>query len=420
MTSVNSMEQKNSSVTTTPTALGNIKVLDLSRILAGPWASQMLADLGAEVIKVERPHTGDDTRFWGPPFIKSTTDKQAQQAAYYHSANRNKKSIAVDLTCLQGQKIIKDLVASADVLIENFKVGALAKYGLDYPTLSKINPKLVYCSITGYGQTGPYAHKPGYDAMIQGEGGLMSITGEQEGSPMKVGVAVVDIMTGLYSCNAILAALMARHHTMQGQYIDMALLDVQTATLANQAMNYLTTKESPRKLGNAHPNIVPYQTFATLDGDLILAIGNDSQFVRFCELCQLKHLSVDVRYSSNEQRVIHRESLLKIISKKLQAHTTQWWLDQLELISVPCGPVNTLEQVFEHPQVIHREMVKQVPNVENEMVDTVASPINLSSTPIQYHSASPELGQHTYEVLKECLGYDREYIESIYKLNIVS
>ena len=399
---------------TTPSALTGIKVLDLSRILAGPWASQMLADLGAEVIKIERPEVGDDTRFWGPPFVKDGTETQPPEAAYFHCANRNKKSIAIDIKSLTGQKIIKDLVARSDVFIENYKVGDLAQYGLDYPQLKKLNPKLVYCSITGYGQTGPYAHKPGYDAMIQGEGGLMSITGEQQGSPMKVGVAVVDIMTGLYSCNAILAALMARVHTNSGQYIDMALLDVQTAMLANQSMNYLTTGSNPERLGNAHPNIVPYQSFSTKDGDLILAVGNDSQFSRFCELCQLNEFALDKRYSTNAQRVVNRDDVVAIIAKKIETQTTQWWLDQLELISVPCGPVNTLEQVFEHPQIKHRNMVKKLPNADGDLINVVASPINLSHTPIQYQSASPALGQHTYEILKDVLNYDNERITIAY------
>ncbi|MFT6206754.1 MAG: crotonobetainyl-CoA:carnitine CoA-transferase CaiB-like acyl-CoA transferase [Colwellia sp.] len=403
-----------------PSALAGIKVVDLSRILAGPWASQMLADLGAEVIKVERPKVGDDTRFWGPPFVKSQATSQPPQAAYFHCANRNKKSIAIDIQCQQGQQIIKDLVAQSDVFIENFKVGNLAKYGLDYAELKKINPNLVYCSITGYGQTGPYAHKPGYDAMIQGEGGMMSITGEQQGSPMKVGVAVVDIMTGLYSCNAILAALMARHHTKCGQYIDMALLDVQTAMLANQAMNYLTTNENPPRLGNAHPNIVPYQTFTTQDGDLILAIGNDSQFSRFCHLCQLNEFAADDRYSTNAQRVLHRDDVVSTLAKKIKTQTTQWWIAQLELISVPCGPVNTLEQVFDHPQIKHRAMVKQLPNDDGDLIDVVASPINLSATPLQYHSAAPELGQHTYFVLKDMLNYDDAIISSAFEQGVVA
>jgi crotonobetainyl-CoA:carnitine CoA-transferase CaiB-like acyl-CoA transferase len=401
-------------------ALHGIKVLDLSRILAGPWASQMLADLGADVIKVERPKVGDDTRSWGPPFIKGPTDKQPAQAAYYHCANRNKKSIAIDITVQQGQQLIKDMVTKVDVFIENYKVGGLAKYGLDYQSLKQLNPKLVYCSITGFGQTGPYANKPGYDAMIQGEGGLMSLTGEPNGSPMKVGVALIDVMTGLYSSNAILAALMARHHTKEGQYIDISLLDVQLAALANQAMNYLTTGENPNRLGNGHPNIVPYQTFATQDGSLILAIGNDSQFVRFCQLCQLEDLSDDEKYSTNEIRVKNRNSLIPIIAQKIANYPTHWWIEQLEKISVPCGPVNTLKEVFEHPQIKHREMVKHIPDINDDLISVVASPINLSKTPLEYKSASPELGQHSYQILTDLLKYKPETITQLFEQGVVS
>ena len=327
-------------------ALDNIKVVDLSRILAGPWASQMLADMGAEVIKVERPKKGDDTRFWGPPFIRPATTEQPPQAAYFHCINRNKQSIAIDITQAQGQQVIKDLIAQADVLIENYKVGGLSKYGLDYQSVKAINPGLVYCSITGFGQNGPSAHKAGYDAMIQGEGGLMSVTGEPEGMPMKVGVAVVDIMTGLYASNAILAALMARHNTNQGQHIDISLLDVQVATLANQGMNYLATGNNPKRLGNGHPNVVPYQTFATQDGSIILAVGNDSQFVKFCRVAQCETLAENEMYYTNAQRVQNRDTLIPIIASKMASHNTQWWVEQLENVAVPCGPVNTLEQVF--------------------------------------------------------------------------
>jgi len=402
------------------TALKNIKVVDLSRILAGPWASQMLADMGAEVIKVERPIKGDDTRFWGPPFIKEATKKQPPQAAYFHCVNRNKQSIAIDITQEQGQQVIKDLIAQADVLIENYKVGGLAKYGLDYQRVKEINPRLVYCSITGFGQSGPSANKAGYDAMIQGEGGLMSLNGEPEGSPMKVGVALVDVMTGLYSCNAVLAALMARHHTNEGQHIDIALLDVQAATLANQGMNYLATGKNPQRLGNGHPNIVPYQTFATQDGSIILAVGNDNQFIKFCQVAQCSGLAEDPWFVTNAQRVINRDKLVPIIAGRLASHTTQWWIEQLERVSVPCGPVNTLEQVFNHPQIKHREMVKQVPNQQGELIDTVASPINLSATPLQYNSASPDLGQHSYQILSNTLNYSEDDISALFNNAIVS
>jgi len=401
-------------------ALQGIKVIDLSRILAGPWASQLLADMGAEVIKVEQPIKGDDTRFWGPPFIKTATVKQPPQAAYFHCANRNKQSIAIDITQEQGQQVIKDLVAQADVFLENFKVGGLAKYGLDYQSLKKINPKLVYCSITGFGQTGPSANKAGYDAMIQGEGGLMSITGEPNGDPMKVGVAVVDIMTGLYSSNAILAALMARHHTKQGQHIDIALLDVQVATLANQGMNYLATKENPKRQGNGHPNIVPYQCFATQDGNIILAVGNDEQFQRFCQVAELKKLAVDKLFTTNEQRVKNRDKLVPILASKLAQQPTTWWIDVLEKVAVPCGPVNTLKQAFNHPQIQHREMVKQLPDEEGKLVESIASPIHFSDTPLQYNHSAPSLGQDSKKVLAGTLQYSQQTIKKLFAENIIS
>lgn len=400
-------------------ALPDIKVIDLSRILAGPWASQILADLGAKVIKVERPIKGDDTRHWGPPFTKEATEKQPAQAAYFHCANRNKQSIAIDISKDEGQTIIRNLILKSDVFIENYKVGTLKKYGLDYESLKLLNPKLIYCSITGFGQTGPYVGKAGYDAMIQGEGGLMSITGEPQGEPMKVGVAVTDIMTGLYSCNAILAALMALKHTNQGQHIDMALLDVQVASLANQAMNYLTTAENPQRLGNGHPNIVPYQIFACQNGSITLAVGNDNQFKKFCSVADIPKIALNPDFSSNTQRVANRNSLIPILAKKIAEKTTQWWIRELEEVSVPCGPVNTFKQVFNHPQIKHREMVKQVTDNCGKPISIVASPINLSQTPIQYKSAAPDLGQHTHEILSIELGYDKKKINDLFNRNIV-
>jgi len=401
-------------------ALHHITVLDLSRILAGPWASQMLADLGAQVIKVEKPLSGDDTRHWGPPFIQSNN---TQQAAYFHSANRNKQSVAIDISRAEGQAIIIALVKTADVVIENFKVNSLAKYGLDYSTLKQFNPQLIYCSITGYGQTGPYANKAGYDAMIQAEGGLMSITGaanhEQGSQPMKVGVAVTDLMTGLYSCNAILAALMAREHTGQGQYIDMALFDVQVAMLANQAMNYLTTGEDPERLGNAHPNIVPYQSFATLDGSIMLAIGNDLQFTKFCRLIKQPNLATDVRFHTNQHRVHHRAELIPLLAHCIASQTTHYWLTHLSSLAVPCGAVNTLSQVFQHPQTVHRKLVQQVPNADGTVINTIASPMNLSVTPVLYHSASPTLGQHTLSCLTN-LGYSADELEQLNNLGVIN
>ena len=401
-------------------ALKGIKVIDLSRILAGPWASQVLADMGAEVIKIEQPIKGDDTRFWGPPFIKKATDQQPPQAAYFHCANRNKQSIAIDITQKSGQQVIYDLVKQADVFLENFKVGGLAKYGLDYPTLKAINPKLVYCSITGFGQTGPSASKAGYDAMIQGEGGLMSITGEPDGEPMKVGVAVVDIMTGLYSSNAILGALMARHHTQAGQHIDIALLDVQVATLANQGMNYLATTTNPQRQGNGHPNIVPYQCFATQDGNIILAVGNDKQFERFCHLAQLEALSTDKQFATNEQRVNNRAKLIPILAEKLAQHSTHWWISALEKVAVPCGPVNTLAQAFEHPQIQHRELIRALPDNDGRLINTITSPIKMSDTPLQYRHSAPNLGQDSQKILSKTLNYNQNQIEELLQNGIVS
>lgn len=401
-------------------ALEGIKVLDLSRILAGPWASQMLADLGAKVIKVERPKYGDDTRIWGPPFISNPDNEIDYDAAYFHCANRNKSSVAIDITQPQGQEIIKSLIKKCDVLIENFKVGGLKKYGLDYNALKSINPQLVYCSITGFGQTGPCSNRAGYDAMIQGEGGLMSLTGEPNGMPIKVGVAVVDIMTGLYSCNAILAALMARHHTNKGQYIDIALLDVQLATLANQGMNYLATNENPKRHGNGHPNIVPYQTFTTQDGAIILAVGNDEQFKRLCQLIGNPKLAQDPKYKRNEARVENRKTLISILENIFTSQKSDDWLTALENISVPCGAVNTVEQVVNHPQILHREMIKDVVLADGHSIKTIANPINFSDTPIKYLHAAPSLGQHTESVLSEVLNLPSETIEELKKAKVIA
>ena len=401
-------------------ALKGIKVLDLSRILAGPWASQMLADFGAQVIKIERPNKGDDTRYWGPPFIKEKTSTQPPQAAYFHSTNRNKQSIAIDIQHKTGQQIIKDLVKNADVFIENFKVGALARYGLDYPKLKLLNPNLIYCSITGFGQTGPSSERAGYDAMIQGEGGLMSITGVANGEPMKVGVALTDIMTGLYCSNAILAALMARNHIDKGQYIDIALLDVQVATLANQGLNYLATGNNPKRQGNAHPNIVPYQTFNTSDGIIMLAIGNDTQFRKFCQFVERPELADNPNFQTNEQRVINRESLIEHLSKILLSQPTVWWVNQLETLDIPCGPITTLQEVFNHSQIKHRNLVRKIPDNCSKQIYTIASPINLSETPLQYRSASPDLSEHCEKILSSELGYDSEKIQHLRENGIVS
>ena len=311
------------------------------------------------------------------------------------------------------------MIAKADVLIENYKVGGLEKYGLSYQQVKNINPKLIYCSITGFGQHGPYAHKAGYDAMIQGEGGLMSLTGEPSGDPMKVGVAVVDVMTGLYSANAILASLFARNRTGKGQHVDIALLDVQVATLANQGMNYLATGENPQRLGNGHPNIVPYQTFATNDGSLILAIGNDQQFNKFCQAANCIELASNDLYQTNQQRVKNRALLIPILAKVIALQSTDYWVDRLEKISVPCGPVNTLEQVFSHPQIQHRNMIKQVPDKDGNLIATVASPINLSDTPLQYKHAAPNIGEHSNKILSQFLQYDDVKVNSLVQNSIV-
>ena len=398
-------------------ALSHLRVLDLSRVLAGPWAGQILADLGAEVIKIERPGVGDDTRHWGPPFASNAAGESTGEAAYYLSANRNKQSLTVDFTRAEGQRIVRELAAKADILIENFKVGGLAAYGLDYAALKELNPKLIYCSITGFGQNGPYAKRAGYDFMIQGLGGLMSLTGRAEGEegagPVKVGVALTDILTGLYSTAAILAALASREQTGAGQHIDMALLDVQVACLANQAMNYLTTGTAPKRLGNAHPNIVPYQDFPTADGDFILTVGNDSQFRKFCEVAGLTALADDPRFSSNKARVAHRGELIPLIRQATVFKTTAEWIDALERAGVPCGPINDLAQVFADPQVQARGLRFELPHALAGSVPQVASPIRLSATPIQHRNAPPLLGEHTEQVLQQWLGMSTEQIAGL-------
>ena len=389
-------------------ALSHLRVLDLSRVLAGPWAGQILADLGAEVIKVERPGNGDDTRAWGPPFLKDAYGQSTGEAAYYLSANRNKQSVTIDFTKPEGQRLVRELAAKSDILIENFKVGGLQAYGLDYASLKEVNPELIYCSITGFGQTGPYAKRAGYDFMIQGLGGLMSLTGRPEGEsgagPVKVGVALTDILTGLYSTVAILAALAHRQHDGGGQHIDMALLDVQVACLANQAMNYLTTGESPQRLGNAHPNIVPYQDFPTADGDFILTVGNDSQFRKFAEVAGRIEWVDDPRFLTNKLRVANRAALIPLIRQATVFKTTAQWVSQLEAAGVPCGPINDLSQVFADPQVLARGLAIELPHVLAGLVPQVASPIRLSETPVEYRNAPPLLGEHTQEVLQRVLG----------------
>ncbi|MCY1526950.1 Acetyl-CoA:oxalate CoA-transferase [compost metagenome] len=404
-------------------ALSHIRVLDLSRVLAGPWSGQILADLGAEVIKVERPGSGDDTRAWGPPFLKGSDGRDTSEAAYFLSANRNKQSVTVDFTRPEGQKLVRELAAKSDILIENFKVGGLAAYGLDYESLKAINPRLIYCSITGFGQFGPYAKRAGYDFMIQGLGGLMSITGrsdQEEGAgPVKVGVALTDILTGLYSSVAMLAALASREISGKGQHIDMALLDVQVACLANQAMNYLTTGNPPRRLGNAHPNIVPYQDFPTADGDFILTVGNDSQFRKFCEVAGHREWADDPRFSTNKARVAHRAELIPMIRQVTVFKTTAEWVSALEAVGVPCGPINDLAAVFADPQVQARGLRVELEHPLAGVVPQVASPLRLSETPVEYRMPPPLLGEHTQEVLQRVLGLAAEQVEALRKADVI-
>jgi crotonobetainyl-CoA:carnitine CoA-transferase CaiB-like acyl-CoA transferase len=404
-------------------ALSHLRVLDLSRVLAGPWAGQILADLGAEVIKIERPGNGDDTRAWGPPFLRDARGEDTSEAAYYLSANRNKQSVTIDFTQPEGQRLVRELAARSDIVIENFKVGGLKAYGLDYESLRVENPRLIYCSITGFGQTGPYAKRAGYDFMIQGLGGLMSLTGRAEdedgAGPVKAGVALTDILTGLYSTCAILAALAHRDQGGPGQHIDMALLDVQVACLANQAMNYLTTGVSPRRLGNAHPNIVPYQDFPTADGDFILTVGNDSQFRKFAEVAGHPFWAEDPRFASNKARVAHRAELIPLIRQATVFKTTAEWVTALEQAGVPCGPINDIAQVFADPQVQSRGLKVELPHSLGGTVPQVASPIRLSATPVEYRSAPPLLGEHTLEVLTKVLGLSDAEVKALREAGVL-
>ena len=404
-------------------ALSHIRVLDLSRVLAGPWAGQILGDLGAEVIKVERPGTGDDTRHWGPPFLKDAQGENTTEAAYYLSANRNKQSLTVDFTRPEGQRIVRELVAQSDVLLENFKVGGLAAYGLNYASLKTINPRLIYCSITGFGQDGPYAQRAGYDFMIQGLGGLMSLTGRSDAEagagPVKVGVALTDILTGLYATVGVLAALAHRERTGEGQHIDTALLDVQVACLGNQALNYLTTGVAPRRMGNAHPNIVPYQDFPTADGDFILTIGNDGQFRKFCEVAGRSQWADDPRFASNQARVAHRSELIPLIRQVTVFRTTAEWVTALERAGVPCGPINDVAQVFDDPQVRHRGLKIDLPHPLAGQVPQVASPLRLSASPVSYRHAPPLLGEHSEALLQRLLGLREEQIATLRQAGVI-
>jgi len=406
-----------------PRPLSHIRVLDLSRVLAGPWASQNLADLGAEVIKIERPGSGDDTRSWGPPFLKDKDGKDTREAAYFLSVNRGKKSVTLDISKAEGQRIARELAAKSDVLIENYKVGGLAKYGLAYEDVKKINPRIIYCSITGFGQTGPHAHRPGYDFIFQGIGGLMSITGERDGEPgggpQKVGIAVTDVLAGMYASLAITAAIAHRERTGDGQYIDIALLDSIAAFGANQILNYFTSGKVPRRYGNAHANVVPYEAFATADGHLILAVGNDSQFASFCKVAGRPELAADSRYATMPDRITNRAALIPSLREIFRGRPSGQWLADLEAANVPCGPINDYRQVFEDPQVRHRGLKVDIPHPAGVPCPTVASPMRLSETPVEYSLPPPLLGQHTREVLGDLLGMRREELDQLAAMKII-
>jgi crotonobetainyl-CoA:carnitine CoA-transferase CaiB-like acyl-CoA transferase len=399
-------------------ALSHIRVLDLSRVLAGPFATQVLGDLGAEIIKIEKPGEGDETRHFGPPFLKTESGARGD-ATYFLSANRNKKSVAIDFSKPEGATLVKRLARRAHIVVENFRTGALAKYGLDGKSLRRDNPALIYCSLTGFGHDGPYKDKAGYDYLIQGMGGLMSITGQPDGAPgaepMKVGVAVSDLFTGLYSAIAIQAAIIHQARTGEGQTIDMALFDCQAAALANQAMNYLVGGMVPGRLGNAHPNIVPYQVFATADGHLVLAVANDAQFKRFCAVAGFDALTADTRFATNGERVANRDALVALLKPAFATRATQDWIALLETANVPCGPINRVDQVFSDPQAVARGLTVSLDHAAAGPIDLVASPLRLSATPPEYRNAPPTLGQHTEEILKGVLGLSSGDIEALRK-----
>ncbi len=395
-------EQKNTG------PLKGVTILDLSRILAGPSCTQLLGDLGAEIIKIERPEVGDDTRSWGPPYVANKDGSDSNESAYYLSANRNKRSVAVDISTKEGAQLVRKLAAKCDILIENFKAGGLKKYGLSYDDLAKEFPNLVYCSITGYGQTGPNAHRPGYDLIAQGFGGIMSLTGEPDGQPMKVAVGISDVMCGMYASTAILAALRHRDQTGEGQHIDIALVDTQVAWLINEGTNYLLSGDTPIRRGNQHPNIVPYQVFEVADGHVLVAVGNDSQFIKFCDLIHADELNQDDRFTTNVNRLKHRDLLCGLIAKELITWKKDELLAAMEEQSVPCGPINTLPEVFNSEQVATREMKITMPHKEAKSgsVDLIGNPIKLSKTPVSYRRAPPTCGADTMETIKELLGED--------------
>ena len=399
------------------------RVLDLSRILAGPWLGQLLSDLGAEVWKIERPGTGDDTRQWGPPFLKDSESNDTTESAYFLSANRGKHSICIDIATDEGSAIVRALAQQADIVIENYKVGDMARYGLDYESLRRLKPDTIYCSITGYGQTGPMKDAAGYDMAIQAIGGLMSITGESDdmpgGGPQKVGVPIVDILTGMYSATGVISALLHRERTGEGQHIDMALLDVQVSVLANQNMNYLTTGTPPKRSGNAHPNIVPYQVFKTMDGSFVLAVGNDQQFRKFCAAAGLTELAADIRFLTNTDRLHNRDLLIPLLDVHLATQTTHQWISVLEPVGVPCAPINRLDQVFAHPQVIHRELQINLPHSSGAISPLVGNPIKFSRTKIEYSKSPPLRGEDTEYVLKTVLKFDEAQIQRLNASRVV-
>jgi crotonobetainyl-CoA:carnitine CoA-transferase CaiB-like acyl-CoA transferase len=406
-----------------PRPLSHIRVLDLSRVLAGPWASQNLADLGAEVLKIERPGSGDDTRSWGPPFLKDKDGRDTSEAAYFLSVNRGKKSVTLDIAKPEGQRIARELAAKSDVLIENYKVGGLAKYGLAYEDLKKINPRIIYCSISGFGQSGPSAHRPGYDFIFQGMGGLMSITGERDGEPgggpQKVGIAVTDVLAGMYASLAITAAIAHRERTGAGQYVDLALLDSIVAFGATQILNYFTSGKIPGRYGNAHANVVPYEVFATADGHVILAVGNDSQFASFCKVAGRPELAADSRYATMPGRITNRATLIPLLREIFGLRTSGQWIAELEAANVPCGPINDYKEVFENPQVQHRGLKIEIPHAVGVRCPTVASPMRFSGTPVEYKLPPPLLGQHTRQVLGDLLGMRREELDQLAAMKII-
>jgi crotonobetainyl-CoA:carnitine CoA-transferase CaiB-like acyl-CoA transferase len=404
-------------------ALSNLRVVELARVLAGPWAAQTLADLGADVIKVEHPARGDDTRAWGPPYLKPPGEQEGPgESAYYLCTNRNKRSIAIDFATREGSNLVRDLVKTADIVIENFRPGALAKYGLDHESLMRDNPRLIYCSITAFGQSGPYRHRPGYDFAIQGIGGLMSLTGvpdgEPGGGPMKVGVAVTDLSAGLYSTIGILAAVNARQLTGRGQHLDVSLFDTQVAMLANQASNFLVSGAAPRRMGNSHPNVVPYQAFATGDGHLILAVGSDEQFRRLCDEINRPELVRDDRFATNRGRVENRAALIPELAEALRNRGTAAWLEVFEAAGIPCAPINTIEQVFAEPQAAARTIRIELAHPYG-MAPSVASPVRLSATPPRYHRAPPLLGEHTEEILRDELKLSADRIDALRTAQVV-